>query len=69
LSVSRWIGVDEEASSPVKNWYKIGSLKLAAAAIEQLDFKVQHGDELKDVRLTPLVPPLIESMVKPVFVF
>ena len=33
--------------------FKVRSFKVAAAAIEKLDFRVQHGDELKKVRRTP----------------
>jgi len=53
LSVCRWIGADEELSSSTKSYYKVRSFNKAAAAIEELDFKVHHGDELMKVRPTP----------------
>ena len=48
-----WIGAEEERSSPTRNLFKVRSFKVAAAAIEKLDFKVQHGDELAEVRPVP----------------
>ncbi|KAF9783387.1 hypothetical protein BJ322DRAFT_1070619 [Thelephora terrestris] len=40
----------EEETSPKRNGYKIRSFKLAGVIIEGLDFRVQHGDDLKNVR-------------------
>ena len=45
-----WIGEEEEETS-TKNKFKIRSFRTAAAAIEKLDFRVQHSDQLKDARL------------------
>ena len=51
-----WIGAEKEDASATRNRYKIRSFRMAAAAIEKLSFKVQHGDELKSVR--PTLPPV-----------
>ena len=37
---------------------------MATAAIEKLDFKIRHSDDLKSVRLTPAIPPFTELMVE-----
>ena len=43
---------EEEKSSVAKNPLKTQSFGMAAAAIEKLDSEVQHGDNLKGVRIT-----------------
>ena len=55
-------------SSPTQNRYKTRSFQIAAATIEELDFTVRHGDELKEVCLTPPVPSFAELAVDLVFV-
>jgi len=37
---------------------------MAASVIEELDFKVQHADELKSVRPTPVTLPFIDLVVE-----
>lgn len=41
---------------------------MAAAAVEKLDFEVQHGDDLKGVRPTPAMSLFTGSVVESVSV-
>ena len=51
----RCVGEDEENSSPTRNSYKIRTFRMAAAAIEKLDFQVEHSKQLMGVRIaTPV---------------
>jgi hypothetical protein len=62
-----WIGEQEEDASPTRNKYKVRSFRMAFSAIEKLDFRVRHGDELKKVRSTTSIPSFVTS--KSVFRF
>ena len=66
MSVCRswWIGAQKESDSDTKNPYKIRSFKVAAAAIENLNFKVQDADELRNVRSTPPILPFTKSVAE-----
>jgi hypothetical protein len=47
------------AHLPARNPYKV---RLFPVAVERLNLKIQHGDELKSVRVIPPMLPFAESL-------